>query len=406
SFTLVALDLQDLLGNVTPEATLSFEFEADTVAPALSLARATSATTVQLDFTEAVTPASAGALSAYSIDGLPAPTDVAVIEDSPGAAVSVVLTVGAPFPERQVLTVRASGLSDLAGNARDETSASFFVGMGDTPLAGDIAITEILFDPQTGSAGEFVELQNLTADKIFDLRTLVLDDVLDGDAPITDVPAVLLPGEFLVIVNDLETFRLTFPEAPAVEADRFPGLGNSGDLVAILASGDVIDAVQYDPEWHRVELDDATGVSLERRDPRLDPNDAANWSSSLDPLGGTPSAANSVGTEAGPPPEAGGLAFSPNPFDAGSGDAVQIAYSLEAEASLIRVRIYDGAGRVVRELEQSRLTGREGVVLWDGRDDRGEQLRIGPYIVLLEAVDVEGGTTEAYRGAVVLARQL
>lgn len=406
TFTLVARDLQDLLGNVTPEATFDFGFEADTIAPSISRASATSATSLQIDFTEAITPASASDLAAYTIDGQPAPTSVQTIEDRPGAVIGIVLSVGTPFPERQVLTVRASGLTDLAGNVRDETRATFFFGTADTPLAGEIAITEIMFDPQTGSDGEYVELHNLTSDRLFDLRTLVLDDALDGSSSITDVPSILAPGEFLAVVKDVETFRLNFPEAPAVQAESFPGLGNSGDLVALLASGVVIDSVRYDPDWHRVELDDATGISLERRDPAIAPNDPGNWSSSLDARGGTPSDANSIGSAPGPPPEASGLAFSPNPFDAGSGDAVQIAYSLEAEASLVRVRVFDGGGRVVRELEQARLTGREGIVLWDGRDDRGEQLRIGPYIVLLEAVDVEGGTTEAYRGVVVLARQL
>ena len=409
-FVLVASGLRDLLGNTTASGSVAFSFAPDTAAPALARASAferdDGAAGVHRARHDSPPPrlwrpipstgwASPSASSRSATRPMPTTSPEASSSRSP-----------APFPDRQLLTVRASGLTDRAGNVRDETSATFFFGAADTPLAGDIAITEILYDPQTGGDGEYVELLNLTADKIFDLQSLVLDDALDGDDAIADAPSILAPGEYLAVVADLETFRLTFPDAPAVEAEAFPGLGNSGDLVVLLASGAVIDSVRYDPAWHRVELDDATGVALERRDPRFDPNDANNWSSSLDPRGGTPSAPNSIGTEAPAPPEGAGLSISPNPFNASGEEGATIAYALDAEASLVRVRIYDGAGRAVRELESARLSGREGTLLWDGRDDRGERLRIGPYIVLLEAVDAEGGTTEAHKGVAILARDL
>ncbi|OZC02190.1 lamin tail domain-containing protein [Rubricoccus marinus] len=408
-FTLVASGLRDLLGNTTASGSVAFSFAADVTAPAIARASASGATTVLLDFTEPVVAESASTPASYTVDGLGQPTGVTVLPASDGSAgtvVGAVLTYGAPFPDRQLLTVRARGLRDPAGNVRDETSATFFFGTPDAPLAGDLAITEIMYDPQTGGDGEYVEIQNLTADKIFDLRDLVLDDDASGDRPVTGTPSILAPGEFLAIVADLTAFRATFPDAPAVEADDFPGLGNAGDLVILKASGAVLDSVVFDPAWHRVELDDATGVSLERRDPRADANDSNNWSSSLDPRGGTPSAPNSIGAGTPAPPEGTGLTVSPSPFDASGEEGTTISYSLEAEASLVRVRIYDGAGRAVRELEGARLTGRTGSLLWDGRDDRGERLRIGPYIVLLEAVDTEGGTTEAYKSVVILARDL
>ena len=405
--TLVARGVADLLGNATGEARLPFTFARDETPPAIATATPTGPATLLLAFTEPVTEASGGGAGAYTVGGLgaPASVDLQPAPDDPGGtARAALLTFAAPFPERTPLTVRARGLTDLAGNTRDETTASFFVGTPDTPAPGDIAITEIMYDPATGSDGEYVELLNRTADQLFDLRDLTLDDDPAGTAPLSRTPVVLAPGARLAVVADLAAFRLSFPDAPAVEAASFPGLGNSGDLVALLASGAVIDSVRYDPGWHRVELEDATGVALERRSADLPANDAANWSSSLDPRGGTPSEANTVGATPGPAPEAG-LSFSPSPFDADR-EAVQIAYTLEAEAALVRVRIFDGAGRAVRELEDARLSGREGAVLWDGRSDDGERLRIGPYVVLLEAVDAQGGTTEAHKGVVVLAREL
>ena len=94
-----------------------------------------------------------------------------------------------------------------------------------------------------------------------------------------------------------------------------------------------------------------------------------------------------------------------SPFAPDDGEAAQITYTFATEASLVRARIYDAGGRFVRELEAGRLSGREGMLLWDGRGASGEQLRVGYYIVLVEAVDVAGGTTDALKATVVLARR-
>ena len=70
----------------------------------------------------------------------------------------------------------------------------------------------------------------------------------------------------------------------------------------------------------------------------------------------------------------------------------------------MRCRVYDGGGRLVRELEPGRLVGGAATLVWDGTGDDRRPLRAGIYVVLVEAVDAEGGTAEAVRGAVVLAR--
>ena len=44
--------------------------------------------------------------------------------------------------------------------------------------------------------------------------------------------------------------------------------------------------------------------------------------------------------------------------------------------------------------------------MWNGRDDAGDRVRVGPYVVLLEAVQAEGGTTTELKETVVVARPL
>jgi hypothetical protein len=105
---------------------------------------------------------------------------------------------------------------------------------------------------------------------------------------------------------------------------------------------------------------------------------------------------------------ANGISISPTPFSPdrdGHEDVAAITYSLESRRSIIRIRIYDIRGVLVRELVRSDLVGPEGVVYWDGLDELGRELRVGVYVVLLEAASQSGRRIEAFKAPVVLARR-
>ena len=298
------------------------------------------------------------------------------------------------------------GPSDAASNFATSTDpaggtpgrANSRTGPTGPPLSpGDVVVTEVMYDPALGSAGEYVEVFNATDGRVIDLRDLSLGD----GGPLADDVA-LAPGAYLALVRDPAVFRVAFPDAAFADVGGAVGLSNTGEAVVLRSGGAVLDSVVYDPAWHRPELDDATGISLERRDPAGPSNAASNWSSSLDERGGTPSAENSVGL-AGTPVARGGVVVT-SPFAPDRGEAAEVTYTLGVEAALVRARVFDGGGRFVRELEPGRLSGATATLVWDGRDDARRPLRAGIYVVLVEAVDVAGGTTEAHRAAVVLAR--
>ena len=401
--TVTATGLRDPLGNTTASTSATIEFVPDDQDPALARATALDATTVLARFTEPVTAASATS-APYEIAGGPGVASVAIEDESGGGVTAVRLTLDGALADQTLYTLAATGLTDLAGRTAGRTKTRFFFGTADTPAPGEVVITEIMYDPSNGSAGEYVEVANTTADRVFDLGAITLDDGDGTGDPLADEPAVLLPGEVLALARDADGFQATFPDAPFVEAGSVVGLSNSGEAVVLRAAGAVLDSVFYQPRWHRVELEDATGISLERRDPAGASNSAANWSSSLAEAGGTPSAPNSVSSGGAPVEREAGLTVSPSPFAPGPplGQAAEITYTLSGEAGLVRARVC--GGRQVRQLEDGRLSGQTGTVVWDGTGDDGRPLRAGIYVVLVEAVDAQGGTTDALRGAVVLAR--
>ncbi|HYE96638.1 MAG TPA: lamin tail domain-containing protein [Rubricoccaceae bacterium] len=401
AYTLTVNGVRDLLGNPAQNAQVAFGFAPDRTPPTLDAAFVVDATTVEVRFSEPVN-ATAADPTHYSIsDGVSQPASVAYPVEGDSARARLVLST--PLQARQLYTLTVAGVEDVAGNAMPATDAPLFLGEPDVPAPGDLVVNEVMFDPGDDGS-EYVELFNRSPDKLFDLRTIHLsDDGADDADPISSTPVLVAPGMHVAVVADREAFAVRFPGVAAVEAEEFPSLNNDGDAVVIAYQGATVDSVQYDPAWHRIELEDATGVALERRDPAGPSNDETNWSSSLDPSGGTPGRANSVFVLPGEPPGDAGLTVD-SPFDPDGGQAAALRYTLGTDAALVRARIYDGAGRLVRFLEEGNLSGRTGTLLWDGRDDAGGSLRIGIYVVLLEAVNVEGGTSEAHRAALVLAR--
>jgi len=400
SHTLTVIGVADLLGNAIGSATINFEYVPDTTPPALASVFAVDPGTVRVRFSEPVTAASASDPAAYAL------SDGAVTEVTfapAGRADEVDLTLAAPLAEGAVYTLTVTGVEDPAGNRMPPTQAAFYVGEPAVPAPGEVAIHEIMFREAEGGT-EYVELRNLT-ERAFDLSRFTLSD-RGAPRPVADAPVLLAPGAYLAVARDVGALRRHFgPEGDALEMPRLPSLNNTGDAVVLRYGEVVIDSVSYAPSWHRPELRDARGVALERLDPRLDPNAPDNWTSSLDPRGGTPGLPNSAALPPGEPPPAAGVVASPSPFNGDVGTVIR--YTLAADAALVRIRVFDGAGRPVRTLEEAVLAGaaRTGEAAWNGRDDRGLPLRMGIYVVLVEAVDLAGGRSEAHRAPVVLARE-
>jgi hypothetical protein len=318
--------------------------------------------------------------------------------------------------------VTISGVADLSGNRLVEAE----LPVAWQPEPGETIINEIMFDPRVDrhdprpDQPHYVELHNVST-RLVSLRGGFWTDEpgRDGAADTLRFPGeaiAIAPGGFaLIIPRDGPDLGTAFPEIPGgTTTVRLPRrtlpLPNTGTMLRIHRPDHmVLDQVRYTASWHHPGLVETRGIALERILPHGPSQDGLNWGSSTFASGGSPGHSNGLMTVPAEQPEAPGIRISPSPFSPtgdGRDDVTVIQYRLGATASLVRALVFDQRGRRVRELNPAMYTGETGRIVWDGLGDDGQTLRIGIYIVLLEAVDARGGTTERHRGTVVLARPL
>lgn len=269
-----------------------------------------------------------------------------------------------------------------------------------------LVINEILYDPPRGFT-EYVEMYNAgkTSINVFNWKL--------NTFKISRVSRLISPGQYLIVAADTSIFErfphLTDTSYNVVVLNRSSlGLNNDGDDVVLTdLTEHMIDSLHYLPTWHNPEIEDVSGRSLERINPWLPTADARNWSTCTDASGGTPGKQNSIFAIS--MPSGAALSFSPNPFSPdgdGFEDHTIISYQVPTTVALIRVRIFDSKGRLVRTLANNEPSGSNGQLIWDGFSDSREKVRIGIYIVLLESLDTIGREIQKAKGVVVVAAKL
>jgi len=274
-----------------------------------------------------------------------------------------------------------------------------------------VVINEIMYDPQTGNA-EFVELLNLSGDTVDVADWKLMDQPSSSGSRsmmVLSTTSRRIPsGDFMIMASDSSLFT-QFPSLHGknVSIHSSLSLSNSGeDLILVDLTGNAIDSVHYAPWWHLKNLS-SSGHSLERINPAIQANDDRNWSSSVDRNGSTPGKHNSIYTAS--VSFGSSLALSPNPFSPdqdGFEDFLSINYSLPTNSATIRIRIYDVTGRLIRRLANNESFPSSGSIIWNGLDDEGHRVRIGMYIILMEALDNFGGVAKTMKDVAVVARKL
>ena len=281
-----------------------------------------------------------------------------------------------------------------------------------------LVINEIMYDPLSGQ-NEWFELFNRSSQSI-DLANWTFNDKPTlssvNSFEISDKPCTVEPGGYAIVAADSSIFQL-FPNLSRPDStihicvlNRSSGFGfnNDGDAVVLKdLTGQTIDSVAYLPSWHHPDIVDTKGRSLERINPNIDSNDPRNWSTCTNILGGTPGKVNSIITTS--IKSSSMISISPNPFSPdgdGFEDFCIIRYNLPVMTSILNLRIYDIKGRLIRTLANGELAGTQGEIVWDGFDDNKQRVRVGVYVIFLEATVRSSSKVITAKAVAVVATKL
>ncbi len=300
-----------------------------------------------------------------------------------------------------LLSLSASGSSPGISNSILETEPA---------IENSIIINEIMYDPNVDNS-EFIELFNSSETSI-DIGGWQLIDGSDNYYEISPTFLVVEPEQYFLFASDSSILN-NYGESQNISNFIILELGsfsfaNDGESLLIIDHwGNTIDSVYYNPKWNNKNIVTTKNKSLERISPVVGGNVSSNWSTSVNKYGATPGSVNSIFTENRNVKT--GLTFKPNPFspdDDGFEDFSIINYSLPFVTAQIRIKIFDDKGRLVRTLINNEASSSDGTIVFDGLNDSGNPLRIGMYIVFLEAVDTKNGKSVAYKDVIVVARKL
>jgi hypothetical protein len=273
----------------------------------------------------------------------------------------------------------------------------------------DLAVNEIMFDPDIDNS-EFIEFLNLSNDSI-NLGGWKCEDENQNTNKLSTTSMILPPDQYFLLIADsltVDKYNLELYPYKIVLGESSLGLINTGELILLKdARGNTIDSIWYSDKWHNKNFVNTKNISLERINPLLNGNDSKNWNSSVNPNGATPGMQNSIFTDN--KNRANNISAAPNPFSPdndGFEDFTIINYTLSQQTSQVRIKIYDSKGRLVRTISNNQPSGSTGSVVFDGIGDDGAALRIGIYIVFLEALNETEGVVETLKTTVVVARKL
>ena len=276
-------------------------------------------------------------------------------------------------------------------------------------IKNSIVINEIMFDPDIDNC-EFLEFYNKSIDSI-NIGGWRIEDDNGNFYKLSETGFLLSPGDyFLLAADSIILKKYSWGEFRNISFSQTSDLGllNGGELILLKdVRGVIIDSIIYSSDWHNRNIDITKNKSLERINPLLEGNYSQNWSTSVNPEGATPGKQNSIFTDNNN--RLANISVSPNPFSPdndGFEDFSIINFSLSQATSQIRIKIFDNRGRIVRTLANNQPSASQGSIIFNGLGDDGRPLRMGIYIIFLEALNDNSGVVENLKTVVVVARKL
>jgi hypothetical protein len=247
-----------------------------------------------------------------------------------------------------------------------------------------LKVTEIHYHPldsdtTDGREFEFIELKN-TGAGILNLTDAVFANGIGFTFP---AGTIIESGQFFVLASNRQQFKNRYFHYPFGE---YTGqLDNNGERIVLLsAAGDTVINVRYNDRSPWPVEPDTLGFSLVSKEtnPTGDPNDPANWRTSLF-TGGSPGhdddeTVSVLNGERNPTGHALCQNY-PNPFN----PETAISYSLIVQEK-VSLTVYNASGQKIRTLLESVQTAGRHEITWDSRDDAGRNVPSGLYLCCIQ----------------------
>lgn len=165
-----------------------------------------------------------------------------------------------------------------------------------SPTLEYLKITELMYHPIEGSALEFIEVRNTSANPLSIENVSIADGSPVGALSIGAV--TLAPGAYGLIVANSSEFQNIYGNGSNIVGEWASGaLSNGGEEIILRdPSGNVIHQFEYDDDAPWAVAADGNGPSLEIIDENGDHSDPANWRASS-VLGGSPGSAAAVDSD-------------------------------------------------------------------------------------------------------------
>lgn len=262
----------------------------DIIAPKIISAAATTTSSVDILFNEAIDVSSAQNILNYlANNGLGNPMS-AVVDNINPALVHIVFS--SLLLNGMKYTLAINNISDLSGNIANSISATFSYY---TAQRYDVVIDEIMADPDPAvglpSGKEWIELKNTSAFPI----EITGWKIGDGSSISGAFPALILQPDSFVIVCSSGSLAEMKNYGNAISVTSFPALSNDGKQLTLYNNnGVVIHSVYYTDKWYQNGIKANGGWTLEMIDTHNACSGINNWKASIDSKGGTPGKINSV----------------------------------------------------------------------------------------------------------------
>lgn len=345
----------------------------DVFPPATVSAVATSTSTVDVTFTEAVNSTALNTANYTGISGL---TSVTLN----GTNDKATLTFSPALIEGNFYNITIANVADIAGNVM-ATSQNYTIIFNDN--TGNVKITEINYnDPGAGTDSlEYIEIKNLDANAIN-----IGGWKFNSGVTYTFPSGSQIQGGQYLVFSRFPTAIQTYYGKSSTAWDANQGLNNTGgETIALVnASNVTINAVTYNNVAPWDTTANGGGHSLVLCNENADNSQPINWSASID-LVGTYIGVSIYGSPAGPCILVGlneiksndfALAAYPNP----SSDRVNVAF-ISANRNHYSVKIVDVTGRVLNTVSGNAIAGENHI------DMNVSTLSNGLYMIVVESAD-------------------